>query len=116
MLVKVIMEYGKLNESTKYMFITVRIKEVGLLLRYTYNRTKSKNKNLQETETLLNMIIQRLFSSSISLTLINNKIISFSLKDLVPYQLHSFAELTTNIHNNKRESRMKVLYETHLLF
>lgn len=51
------MEYAKLNESTKYMFITVRIKEVGLLLRYTYNRTKSKNKNLQETETLLNMII-----------------------------------------------------------
>lgn len=39
------------------MFITVRIKEVGLLLRYIYNRTKSKNKNLQETETLLNMII-----------------------------------------------------------
>lgn len=106
------------------MFITVRIKEVGLLLRYIYNRTKSKNKNLQETETLLNMIIQRLFSSSISLALINNKIISLPLKDLVPYQLHSFAELTTNIHNRfdsvflnyKRESRMKVLYETHLLF
>lgn len=90
MLVKVIMEYAKLNESTKYMFITVRIKEVGLLLRYIYNRTKSKNKNL--TETLLNMIIQRLFSSSISLTLINNKIIYLPLKDLVPYQLHSFAE------------------------
>lgn len=74
------------------MFITVRIKEVGLLIRYTYNRTKSINKNLQETETLLNMIIQRLFSSSISLTLINNKIIYLPLKDLVPYKLHSFAE------------------------
>lgn len=91
MLVKVFMKYAKLNESTKYMFITVRIKEVGLLLRYIYNRTKSKNKNLQETETL-NMIIQRLFSSSISLTLINIKIIYLPLKDLVPYQLHSFAE------------------------